>query len=55
MMSKKTIKRILYGLVAVLFLTMAGRELLSVGMNLEAAASGGAGLYLGFMACTGMG
>ena len=55
MMSKKTIKRILYGLIAVVFLAFAGRELLSVGMNPVAAASGGAGLYLGFMALTGAG
>ncbi len=40
MMSKKTIKRILYGLIAVVFLSFAGREFLSLGMNLEAAASG---------------
>jgi hypothetical protein len=55
MMSKKTIKRILYGFIAVVFLAFAGRELLSVGMNPVAAASGGAGLYLGFMALTGAG
>ena len=55
MMSKKTIKRMLYGFIAVVFLAFAGRELLSVGMNPIAAASGGAGLYLGFMALTGMG
>ena len=37
MINKKTIKRILYGVIAVVFLAIAGRELLSVGMNLEVA------------------
>jgi hypothetical protein len=54
-MQRKTINRILYGLIAVVLLALAGRELLTAGFNLGAAGTGGIGLLLGYMALTGAG
>lgn len=54
-MDKKTIKRMLYGIVALAFLLIAGREFAVAGVSLESVVAGGAGLCLGFMAVTGMG
>lgn len=54
-MRNKASKRILYGLVAVAFLFIGGRELLTAGLNLEAVAGLGLGALLGFMAITGVG
>ena len=49
----KTSKRILYGVIALAFLAVAGQELAAVGLTLKAVAGGGAGLLLGFAALTG--
>jgi len=54
-MSAKTIKRIVYGVVAAILLAVAGREMLAAGVNPEAAMAGGLGLVFGFMAVTGAG
>lgn len=54
-MSAKTIKRILYGLVAVAFLFVGGKELLAVGVTLKAVTGLGGGLILGFIAASGAG
>ncbi len=54
-MQRKTINRTLYGLIVVVLLALAGRELLTAGINLEAAGAGGVGLLLGYMALTGAG
>ena len=54
-MDKKTIKRILFGLVAAAFLFVAGREIILGGLSLKAVTAGGAGLILGFVAITGTG
>ncbi len=54
-MQRKTIIRILYGLIAVVLLALAGRELLTAGINQGAAVNGGIGLFLGYMALTGAG
>jgi hypothetical protein len=51
----KTSKRILYGVIALAFLAVAGQELAAVGLTLKAVAGGGAGLLLGFAALTGAG
>jgi hypothetical protein len=51
----KTIKRILYGMMAIAFLVVAGRELMLVGASLKTVAAAGAGLILGFAAATGAG
>ncbi|MBI4466113.1 MAG: hypothetical protein HY656_01630 [Acidobacteria bacterium] len=54
-MDKKTIKRILFGLLAVGFLFVGGRELVLAGFSLKAMMAGGAGLILAFSAITGAG
>jgi len=54
-MKAKTIKRILYGVVAAILLAVSGREMLAAGVNPEAAMAGGLGLVFGFMAVTGAG
>ena len=54
-MTGKTIKQILYGLVAAAFLLVGGRELIFVGVSLKAVAGAGTGLILAFMAITGQG
>lgn len=54
-MNKKTLKRVLYAVVAVAFLFVAGREFATVGMNVQAVAAGGAGLFLAVLAITGAG
>ena len=54
-MDKKTIKRILVGLVAVALLFVGGKELLAAGLTLKAVTGLGGGLVLGFVAATGAG
>ncbi len=54
-MNAKTSKRILYGVIALAFLAVAGQELVALGLTLKAVAGGGAGLLLGFAALTGAG
>jgi hypothetical protein len=54
-MSSKNIKRVLYGVVALAMLLVAGRELLSTGLTSEAAMAGSLGVVFGFMAATGAG
>ena len=54
-MNKKTITRIVYGLIAVALLVVAGREFATSGMTTEGAAAGGIGVVLAFMAITGAG
>ena len=54
-MSAKTIKRILYGVVAVALLLVGGRELLAAGLTVKAVASLGGALILGYAGATGAG
>jgi hypothetical protein len=54
-MNKKTITRIAYGLIAVVLLVLAGREIATLGMTAEGVAAGGIGVLLAFMAITGAG
>ncbi len=54
-MSAKTIKRILYGVVAVVFFFVGGKELLAAGLTLSSAAGLGAGIVFGYIAATGAG
>lgn len=54
-MDVKTIKRILYGVAAVVFFVIAGREVQAAGLTLHAGIAGTAGLLLGFIAATGKG
>jgi hypothetical protein len=54
-MSAKLAKRIVYGIVAALFLLVGGKELLAAGLNLSSAMGLGVGIILGFMAATGAG
>lgn len=54
-MDAKMIKRILYGVVAAVFFFIAGQQMAQTGFTAQAAAAGGVGLMLGFMAVTGKG
>jgi hypothetical protein len=54
-MDAKTIKRILYGVVAGVLFLLAGREVRAAGLTPEAGLAGGAGLILLFSAATGKG
>ena len=51
----KTLKRILYGIAAVVFFFIAGRDFQAAGLTLDVGVAGTAGLLLGFMAATGKG
>jgi len=51
----KTLKRILYGIAAVVFFFIASGDFQDVGLSLDVGAAGTAGLLLGFMAATGKG
>ncbi len=54
-MNAKMAKRVVYGIAAVLFLLVGGKELLATGLTLGSAAGLGVGSILGYMAATGAG
>ncbi len=54
-MSAKNIKRVLYGVFALVMLLVAGREFAVAGFNSQAAMTGGLGVVFAFMAATGAG
>ena len=54
-MSQKTIKRILFGVIGVVFLVLAGHEFVNAGVSADSVLSGGAGTILLYMAITGPG
>lgn len=54
-MDVKTIRRIVFGILAVVFLALGGRELLANGVNTASIAAGAAGLVFLLSAATGAG
>jgi hypothetical protein len=54
-MGAKLVKRIVYAVVAAIFLFVGGKELLAAGLNLSSAMGLGVGLIFGYMAATGAG
>lgn len=54
-MSAKNIKRVLYAVVGLAMLLVAGREVATAGFSSEAAMAGSLGVVFAFMAATGVG
>lgn len=54
-MKRKTLQRILYAVLALLFLGVALHEYTQVGLTSQTYFSGGLGVLLGFLAATGAG
>ena len=54
-MSAKLGKRIVFGIVAAMFLFVAGRDMYAAGMDAGSALMAGGGLILGYMAVSGAG
>ena len=54
-MGAKVAKRLVYGVVAAIFIFVGGKELLAAGLNLSSAMGLGVGLVFGYMAATGAG
>ena len=54
-MSAKLIKRVLFGIVAVMFLYVGGRDMYAVGLQAGPALMAGGGLILGYMSISGAG
>ncbi len=54
-MNQKTIRRILIGVIGVVFLVLAGYEFADAGVSADSVLSGGAGTILSYMAITGAG
>ena len=54
-MNVKLVKRIIYGIVAVLFLFVGGRDMYAAGLQAGPALMAGGGLILGYMSISGAG
>jgi hypothetical protein len=54
-MNRKLARRIVYGIVAIAFLFIAGREMYQAGLTTQSVVLGGGGLILAYMSATGAG
>lgn len=54
-MNAKLLKRVLYGIVAAMFLYVGGRDMYTAGLQAGPALMTGGGLILGYMSITGAG